>query len=181
MKKSYPKKKTIKKTATKKAKKTTPKKANPVGRPPKYKTAEALQKKIAQYFKDGFRTKKIIVRQFGREKIVDLPVITITGLVLYCGFCDRHSFYDLEKDKKFSHTIKKARSFIEREYEEILATTGNTGAIFALKNFGWSDTLKVETNETKYLHVEFKEMTPDNLKYEAEAIQNRLSSLLGKG
>jgi hypothetical protein len=33
------------------------------------------------------------------------------------------------------------------EYEEILQATGSSGAIFALKNFGWQDKTEVEINE----------------------------------
>jgi hypothetical protein len=80
------------------------------------------------------------------ERKVDCP--TITGLVLFCGFSDRQSFYDYEKKAEFTCTIKKARTFIEREYEELLHENP-TAAIFALKNFDWSDkqeqTLTVNT------------------------------------
>ena len=69
-----------------------------------------------------------------------MMMITISDLVIFLGFCDRHSLYDQEKrGEAFSHTIKRARSFIQREYEELLRTGNPTGAIFALKNFGCSD------------------------------------------
>ena len=73
------------------------------GQPAKYKSAEELEDKIKEYF-DSL------------EKETD---ITITGLVLYLGFCDRSSFYDYEKREEFSYTIKKARSRIENSYEKI--------------------------------------------------------------
>ena len=111
-----------------------------VGRPPLYKTAKQLQDKIDQYFIDGFRKKKFTTKE-GKE--VEIPYITITGLVLYLGFCDRHSFYDLENQIEFSHTIKRARTFIEQEYEELMRSQPIAG-IFALKNFGWSDKLEVK-------------------------------------
>lgn len=110
-----------------------------MGRPPKYNTADELQAAIDDYFETGVKMRKVAVRR-GKDMVIEeIAVPTITGLVLHLGFADRHSFYDLEKQKKFSHTIKRARTFIEKEYEEILQTTGNTGAIFALKNFGWRD------------------------------------------
>lgn len=87
-----------------------------------------------------------IVEFFEKCKEKDEPV-TITGLVLHCGFCDRASFYDYEKKPEFTHTIKKARTTIEKVYENALQGNGNTaGAIFALKNFGWTDTQKVDLN-----------------------------------
>lgn len=104
----------------------------PAGRPPKYKTAEELSDKICQYFQE-LKDKK------------ETP--TITGLVLYCGFCDRCSFYDMEKQDKFSYTIKKARTTMEMVYEQFLLSGNNVaGAIFALKNFGWKDKTELDVN-----------------------------------
>ncbi len=112
---------------------------NPVGSPPFYKTPEELQKKILQYFKNGYRkVKRKVKGEKGRWVEIEVPKITITDLVIYLGFADRTSFYDYEKKKKFAYTIKKARTFIEREYEEQL-DINPVGAIFALKNFGWTD------------------------------------------
>jgi len=94
------------------------------GRPPKYATAEELENKIEEYF-DGCKNE---------EK---RP--TITKLILFLGFCDRASFYDMEKIDKFSHTIKRARTLIESVYEDHLLGGNAAGPIFALKNFGWKD------------------------------------------
>ncbi len=110
------------------------------GRPPIYETVEELQAKISEYFAGGYH-KRPMVTPKGEDILV--PKITITDLVLFLGFADRHSFYDYEKKEEFSHTIKRARSFIEREYEEQLAINP-TGAIFALKNFGWTDKQELE-------------------------------------
>ena len=92
-----------------------------VGRPPKYNNTEELQEQISAFFLSG-------------EK----PV-TISGLAYFLGFESRQSFYDYEKDSEFSYTIKRARLFIENEYEKLLQSGNVTGAIFALKNFGWTD------------------------------------------
>lgn len=109
------------------------------GRPPKYKNARDMQKKIDEYFANPeYRT---VTTKTG--ELVEIPVYTITGLVLYLGFCDRRSFYDLEKQEKFSHTIKMARTRIENEYEKMLNNVSCTGAIFALKNLGWADKQEV--------------------------------------
>lgn len=69
---------------------------------------------------------------------------TITGLSLFLGFCDKSSFYDYKKRPMFSHSIKRATSLIERSYEMGLSGKTPTGAIFALKNFGWKDKQEVE-------------------------------------
>ena len=109
----------------------------PAGRPPKYETAEQLQKKIDEYF-EKCPDKRIIYNKDG-EKIAEVPEYTITGLVIYCGFCSRNSFYDYEKKENFQYTIKRARTLIENHYERLLQRGNGAGAIFALKNFGWTD------------------------------------------
>lgn len=114
-----------------------------VGRPPFYTSASKLQAKIDEYFATGMRTKTM----YNKDGIpYEIPVPTITGLALFCGFESRQSFYAYEDKQEFSYTIKKARTFIEREYEEMLQIGNVTGAIFALKNMGWKD--KSETDIT---------------------------------
>lgn len=124
---------------------------NPRGRPPKYKTAEELQAKIDEYFVSGVSMRKIITGPTNNRKIDLIAVPTITGLVRFLGFCDRRSFYDLEKQKEFSYTIKAARNRIEEIYEMQLQTGNAPGAIFALKNFGWTDTPAID--QTVHYHL----------------------------
>lgn len=114
-----------------------------VGRPPVYNTPEEMQAKIIEYFEGGHNTRQVIVKIGSNNIPITVPKITITDLVLFLGFADRSSFYDYEKKEEFFHTIKRARTFIEREYEEQL-DRNPTGAIFALKNFGWSDKQTIE-------------------------------------
>lgn len=98
----------------------------PGGRPPKFETPEQLESMLSNFFEEE-------------------PVLTMTGLALYLGFCDRRSMYDYEKRPEFSHSIKIARSMIENSYEKDIKTGGGTaGHIFALKNFGWSDKTQQE-------------------------------------
>ena len=128
----------------KKKRKSRAKGINPVGRPPMFKTAEELQVKVDEYFVSGRNVRKIIEGTGINIKTTDVPLITITGLTLYLGFCCRDSFYDMEKLPKFTHTIKMARCRVENYYEELVQISSNVaGPIFALKNMGWQD--KVET------------------------------------
>lgn len=99
-------------------------------RPRKYDDAEELQKVIDKYF----------------EQITKDDYVTITGLILYAGFADRSSFYKYEDNEKFRHTIKNARLRVEQIYEKALHKGNTIGAIFALKNMGWSD--KIEQDIT---------------------------------
>src|SRR5699024_8364940 len=104
------------------------------GRPPTYKTPEALQEAIDGYF-DNPPTAWVTV---GKEA-VEVPRLTITGLALHLGFESRQSFYDYEEREAFSYTIKRARLRVEHEYEKALRSASPAGPIFALKNLGWSD------------------------------------------
>ncbi len=97
------------------------------GRPAKYKSPEELQSAIDLYFDEN-----------------DKP--TISGLAYHLGFESRQSFYDAEKKPEFTYTIKKARLKIESIYETALHSNACTGAIFALKNFGWSDKQEIDHN-----------------------------------
>jgi len=106
------------------------------GRPPIFSSVQELQAKVDEYFETGMRKKTM----YTKDGIpYEVPVPTITGLALFLGFASRQSLYDLETRPDFSYTIKKARTFIEREYEELLQSGNVTGAIFALKNMGWQD------------------------------------------
>lgn len=106
-----------------------------MGMTPKYETPEKMEKRIDEYFKDCPDIKRVATK----EGIRQIPCPTLTGLALHLGFCNRASMYDYEKKSpEFSHTIKKARARMEIIYEQLLQD-GNTGAIFALKNLGWSD------------------------------------------
>ena len=125
------------------------------GRPPKYKTAKEIQKVIDRYFKECPDTIKMPTKE---GVVIELPVLTITGLVYYLGFESRTAFYDYEKKEEFKYTIKRARLFIEMEYEKQLRSGNVTGAIFALKNFGWKD--KQEIEQTNY---NYNNMTDEDL------------------
>jgi len=110
------------------------------GQRPFYETPEEMQIKIKEYFANPPDTRKMFFKL--KDEVIEreVPCFTITGLVLYLGFADRQSFYDYEKNKpEFTCTMKRARSFIENVYEKLLQEGNPTGAIFALKNFGWKD------------------------------------------
>lgn len=99
------------------------------GRPQLFKTPEDMQKSIDDYYTNCIDN--------------DVP-LTITGVALALGFESRQSFYDYEKMSDFSYTIKRTRMYIENAYEMALQSKHTTGAIFALKNLGWSDKTETE-------------------------------------
>lgn len=118
------------------------------GRPPKFKTSNDLAKKIDDYFNNGVQEKEVVVGRGESKEVVKIPVPTITGMCLHCGFESRQSFYDYEKIEKFSYIIKRAKTFIEKHYEELLQVGNTTGAIFALKNMGWVDRYENDLSNT---------------------------------
>ncbi len=95
------------------------------GRPPILKSAEEAERLIDEYFDTE-----------------EQP--TWTGLALHLGFATRSSLTDYLKKPEFFPSIKKGLSRIEELYEKQLSGNKPTGAIFALKNFGWHDRQEVE-------------------------------------
>jgi len=121
------------------------------GRPPKYKTEDEMKEAIQEYMnscKPEYLTDPVTGEYMldkGQAILLSMNKPTITGLALYLGFESRQSMYDYEKKDAFSYTIKRARLEIENSYEQDIRNPDltPTGAIFALKNFGWSDKQEV--------------------------------------
>ena len=105
----------------------------------KYDTAEQLEKKINEYFDS-------LISADPDEK--DEPA-TFSGLAYYLGFTRRAALneYAARKDE-LSVPIKRAMLRIESHYEKQLNKQSCTGAIFALKNRGWTDKKDVEHSGT---------------------------------
>lgn len=104
------------------------------GRPAHYSTPAELQEAIEDYL------------QYSKNNNEPL---TVTGLSLHLGFCSKASLDDYEKrSEDFSYLIKKARTIVENGYEKRLSSdeSSPTGAIFALKNMGWSDRMESDVN-----------------------------------
>jgi len=139
-----------------------------VGRPPAYKTAEELTEKIDEYFNEGVKTRSFLLGHGATIRIETIPVPTISGLALFLGFSSRQSFYDYEKNTEFSYTIRKARLFIETEYEEQLQVGNTTGAIFALKNLGWHDKSEVVNKNLNSKELTDEEITELSKKLDDE-------------
>lgn len=114
------------------------------GRPLKFPDAEELHKQIDLYFDSCDKSHE---------------PYTITGLALYLD-TTRQTLLEYEgevegrkkKDPAFADTIKRAKLKVENYAEiQLLSSAHPTGAIFALKNHGWSD--KQELDHTGNLTV----------------------------
>lgn len=103
---------------------------HPGGRPPKFNSPQEVLDKAQIYFNDCIDKK--------------VP-ITITGLAMALD-TTRRTLIDYEgKGDEFSHAIKKCKTVCENYAErKLFEPKAATGAIFALKNYGWSDRQEVE-------------------------------------
>jgi len=97
-----------------------------MGRPQTWTDPEAFDKEVDEYFDSA-------------------EVPTWSGLALYLGFESRSSLQNYKERPEFLHSIKRALLRLEDLYEFRLNKARNpTGAIFALKNFGWRDKHEVD-------------------------------------
>jgi len=111
-----------------------------LGRPPFYSNVEDLQSAIDSYFE-----KHTGIEYDDNGDLIAVNPPTVSGLALFLGFSDRQSIYDYKGKEAFSCTIKKAITKIEEFAESQLFNAKTpTGAIFWLKNHGWSDKHEVE-------------------------------------
>ena len=110
-------------------------------------TPTELQAKIDEYFKAGATQREVVLGSGANRYTRTMYIYTLTGMCLFCGFVDKVQLFDLERNNAYKPIIKKARSRIEKVYEENLQVTGNSANIFALKNFGWVDKQEIVTEE----------------------------------
>ena len=93
-----------------------------MGRPLKFETAEQMQIAIDAYFcREGKKP-------------------TVCELALALGLSTRRALLNYQQRPEFTETVERAKLRIEATYERDLRGAKPTGAIFALKNFGWKDT-----------------------------------------
>ncbi|MCK5611555.1 hypothetical protein KAR91_57320 [Candidatus Pacearchaeota archaeon] len=132
--------------------------AKPTQGNPRYPTAKSLEDAINNYFQNDIKTKKVVVGKGANQRTEEIEVPTICGLAYSLGFASRQSFYDMETRPELSYTVKRARLFIECEYEQQLQIGNTIGAIFALKNMGWKDKVEQEHGVTDGFAEALKEI-----------------------
>lgn len=111
---------------------------------------------------------------------------TFSGMALHLGFNSRKHFEEFGRSNAdYRAAVEYARARIEEMYEERLHGSSPTGAIFALKNYGWSDRqdvfhtsgqteqpVRIELVSGEIVEGEFTEVSDD----EPKAIENIESS-----
>lgn len=65
--------------------------------------------------------------------------ITLNGLILALGLSSRESLDKYGRRPEFVDSVKRAKLYVALAYELRLHGPNCVGAIFALKNMGWSD------------------------------------------
>lgn len=128
---------------------------NKVGRPPMYKTAKEIQKKIDAYFEEC--KGRLLVDdngnamrdKYGMPIYVDARPLTITGLALALGFTSRQALLNYQAKEEFVDTIMRAKAKVECYAEErLFDKDGANGAKFSLANNfeGWKEKKEVEAD-----------------------------------
>lgn len=139
------------------------------GRPPKYRTAEEMQTKIDEYFKECegeiLRDKngEPIIDKWGNAVIVRAKPLTITGLALALGFNTRQALLNYQGKEEFVDTILRAKSIVEQYAEERLYDKdGANGAKFSLANnfSGWREKQSIEADVKNDITISI-ELTDD--------------------
>lgn len=119
-----------------------------VGKPPKYKSVDEMEKKIEEYFEKckGYPLTddngKVILSKFGQPIWVDVHPPTVTGLALALGFTSRQALLNYQAKPKFVDTITRAKARVEQYTEErLFDRDGSNGAQFSLRNNfkGWKE------------------------------------------
>jgi len=87
---------------------------------------------------------KKAIKAYFKQLEKDNEKSTVCGLALALGFTSRTSLLNYEGyGAKFKEILSVAKLQIEESYEKQLRDVHPTGAIFALKNFGWKDTTEL--------------------------------------
>lgn len=75
------------------------------------------------------------------------PPVTLSGLALYLGFNSLVAFEDYEQNGQFAAALQRARLRLMAIYERRLLQQSPTGAMFALKSFGWDERAENKTGK----------------------------------
>lgn len=128
------------------------------GRPRKYATPQELEERISEYF-------ETVSPESGNYP-------TVTGLALFLGFSSRDGLYEYRDNNMFSDVMKRALMVVESHYENRLNSGAPTGAIFALKNMNWKDTVEARVKT----ETELSDFTDEQLAERLQRIRERNAS-----
>ena len=151
----------------------------PAGRPLKFKTVEELQGKIDAYFESCYAN--VIVKDKDGHAIIDedgniikelqqVEPIAITGLALALD-TSREVLMDIQNQvsegysKEYSDAVIRAKLRCQNYAEKQMFTARSAnGPIFALKNYGWDDTRKIDLTANVKQSGSLDNLTDEELK-----------------
>jgi len=87
------------------------------------------------------------VQAYFDECVENDSPLYLTEMILHIGLSSRESLDEYGRRPEFSDSVKRAKLYIALSYERCLRGTTPAGAIFALKNFGWTDGKTVKKDE----------------------------------
>jgi len=145
----------------------------PAGRPLKFKTVEELQSKIDAYFESCYAN--VIVKDKDGHAVIDMDgniirelqqvePFTITGLALALD-TSREGLLNYQDREEYFDTVTRAKLKCENYAEKqlYLAKSAN-GPTFALRNFGWDDTRKIDLTANIKQSGSLDNLTDEELK-----------------
>jgi len=83
----------------------------------------------------------------GKQAAAKEKLVTFSGLASHLGFESRDAFAAYEQHGLFAPMLKRARLRIEAVYEKKLHHQSSSGAIFALKSWGWGEKPQDKTTD----------------------------------
>ena len=131
---------------------------NKVGRPLKFNNAAELDQRIKDYFDSCIKEMPVrdkegnlVLDKYGEVVLEERMIhpFTITGLCFALN-CEVETIKNYSYKDEFSESIKHAYKLCQNFAEEQMYTAKNpAGAIFALKNYGWSDKQEIDHTVTQ--------------------------------
>ncbi len=103
----------------------------------------------------------------GVDTVIGYKNPSFEGLAMHLGYESRQSMYDAVMRLHFP--INRARSLCASYYANNLFGKSAVGAIFALKNFGWTDKTEQEINVNATVNVSISEMLRKSKEKHGEA------------
>lgn len=138
------------------------------GRPFIVPSPEAFEERASAYF---------------QQCRADGEPVTMAGLAIALGLKNRQSIWSYGKREEYADVVSWAKLYVEATYERRLHGRSASGAIFALKNMGWSDRQEVEYSgdPANPIGLVVGRMSDDELVARARQITNRLTAIKGNG
>jgi hypothetical protein len=96
----------------------------------------------------------MLAEEYFSECVTRNEPVLLTGLILALGLNSRAALDEYERRPEFFNSVKRAKLQVEMEYERRIGGANPTGAIFALKNFGWRDQQQIAVDHSGSLNLQ---------------------------